>query len=227
MLVISVGDTHFPWIYWRTIDRICERIESTRNVKNVHIIQMGDLYDQYSYSKFPRTHDLYTPKEEVLRGRKLAERMWDMFKKANPRAKCWQLMGNHDVRPYKRILERLPEVETFMDFKSHWSFDKVETILDVSEDLILGGVVYTHGWTKLGNHVAFTGKNTVCGHLHRGGVVTVRHGKKTLWEANAGFCANPHSVPLSYGPLNRYSKTTQGWLEVSEGWPTFRGCLNP
>ena len=227
MLVIAVGDVHAPWVFWKTIDRIVQRVTATKATKNVHIVQLGDLYDQYSFSRFPRTHDLYTPKEEVRRGRQVAERMWERIQKANPRAKCWQLMGNHDVRAYKRIMERLPEVETFMDFKSHWRFDKVETILDDADDLVLGGVSYCHGWTKLGSHVLYTKRNTMCGHLHRGGVVTVRMGKQTLWEANAGLVGNAMSVPLSYGALRRYNSTTQGWAEVEDGWPKFVGTANP
>jgi hypothetical protein len=227
MLVIAIGDVHAPWIYWRTVDRICERVESTRSTKNVHLVQLGDLYDMYSWSRFPRTHSLYTPLQELKKGREVTDRLWERLRKANPKAKCWQLRGNHDVRPYKRVLEKMPETEPLIGIDQLWRFEGVETILDETDDLILGRVSYTHGFTKFGGHVAYTGRNTVTGHLHRGGVTTMRVGSKTLWEANAGLCGNAKAVPLSYGQLRRYNTTTQGWVEVDVFGPRFIGTANP
>lgn len=226
-LVLALGDAHSPWIYWPTVDLFVKRVAATRGKANVHVVQLGDLLDMYSFTRFPRSHDLYTPKEEVRRGRAGAERIWERIQRANPKAKCWQLIGNHDVRPHKRISEQLPETSSLFDLRALWQFDKVTTMKGDQDDLIIGNISIVHGFTALGGHVEYTKRNTICGHLHRGNVVTRRYGRRTLWEANAGWCGNPKALPLSYSQLKRYNKTTQGWLECEDGWPTFRGTINP
>lgn len=225
-LTIAIGDTHFPWTVWRTLNAIIARAEAT---KPRNIVQLGDLYDMYSWSRWARTQNLYTPRQEMKHGRRMAEAFWASLRKAAPRAKLWQIRGNHDIRPHRLVAEKSPELEDFVKQGADglWLFDGVETILDPRETLELNGVVYTHGFRKHGEHVLHTHKNTVCGHLHVGGVVYVRHGLKTLWEANAGLCGNPNSIPLSYTQLRRYSKTTQGWAEVDAHGPRFIHLPNP
>ncbi len=226
-LVLALGDVHAPWTYWRTVEAFVARVAATKGRSNIHVVQLGDLYDMYSWSRFPRTQSLYTPLGEIKEGRKVTERLWDKIRRANPKAKMWQLRGNHDVRPYKRVLESMSEIEPMLGMDELWRFDGVETVLDERETLIIGKVGYTHGFTAMGGHIRYTGMHTVCGHLHLGGVVYVRQGRETFWEANAGFCANPHAVPLGYAPLRRYEKTTQGFLEIDGVNPRFIHLPNP
>ena len=49
--VICVPDMHLPWVDAGALSQIYLAIE--RENPNV-VIQLGDLYDMYSHSKFPR-----------------------------------------------------------------------------------------------------------------------------------------------------------------------------
>lgn len=221
---LAIGDTHFPFTIWRSVDRI---VEAAAALKPANIVQLGDLYDLYAFSKFPRSHNVYTPLQEIQNGRRLAETFWARLRKAAPKAKCFQLKGNHDARPYKRIVEACPELEAHLTLDRLWVFDGVETLKDDKDDLVIRKVLYMHGFRKHGTHVVHNGISTVCGHLHTGGVVYVRRGKETLWELNAGYLGNPHCTPLGYTPQRRFSSWTHGYGLVDERGPRFVPLPNP
>lgn len=229
MLILHLGDTHFPWAHWPTITAFVERVHATRGVKDVHVVQHGDLFDMYAFSRFPRTHNLMTPAQELKKGRGSAEDMWERIRRANPRAKLWQLRGNHDARPKKRVTEALPELESVVApaFEALWTFDGVETIHDETEPLKLGEVACIHGFSAFGKHVAYTEMNTWAGHTHFGAIRYFRKGRGLLWEANCGFAGNPMALPLCYGSYKTTAKGTQGWGETEDGFPKFVGRPNP
>lgn len=187
-------------------------------LKPLHIVQLGDLYDFYSFSRFPRTHNLMTPLQEVEQGRKEAEAFWrDIRKAAGPKAECYQLIGNHDARPAKRVLEKAPELGHLVErgLSGLWDFKDVTTMPSDREELVLSGIVFHHGWRKHGDHVKHNHQSTVVGHLHTGGTVFVAIKGETLFELNAGYIANPLAVPMSYGAQKRFRKETQGvgWID--------------
>lgn len=178
---------------------------------------MGDLYDFFSYTRFPRTHNLMTPQREVELGRRDAEAFWKAIHKAAPKAECFQLRGNHDDRPQKRVLEKAPELEHLVKngLSGLWTFDGVTTLGDSRSELIIDGIVFHHGWRRHGEHMLHNMQNTVVGHLHTGGTVFRTFGKKVLWELNAGFIANPEAVPLQYTAQKVYRRETNGvgWID--------------
>lgn len=216
--VIAIGDTHFPWARQRTLDRIYSLIEAE---KPYAVVQLGDLYDMYSWSRFARTQCIYTPKQEIELGRKYSERMWDLIRKISPKSKLFQLRGNHDERPYKSMLNSAPELEPFMAFSHLWTFDGVETVMDSRDTLELAGVTYMHGFKKHGEHALEIRGNCVVGHLHVGGTVFLRLGGETIFECNAGWTGNPDAVPLSYTALRKHGKTTQGVAKIDRHGPRF------
>lgn len=89
---------------------------------------MGDLLDMYSHSKFPKSQNVYTPKDEEEAGIKKARELWAAIRKASPNSKCVGLLGNHDIRPLKRTLESAPQLEHWIEkyFKDLMQFDGVE-----------------------------------------------------------------------------------------------------
>lgn len=224
-LTVCVGDTHFPFHSRLTVERIVDAVASLRPKI---VVQEGDLFDMYSWSRFPRSENIMTPLQEAKAGRKYAEMFWARIRKAAPKAKLFQIKGNHDARPYLRVQESLPEMEGFLGLDQLWTFDGVETMGDAREELIIRGVVHMHGFRPFGKHVEHNRMNTVTGHLHRGGVHFYRLGAKTLWELNSGFCANPLSRPMSYAQQRRFSQQTQGFgLIDRSGWPMFCPLPNP
>lgn len=224
---LIIGDVHFPFHCKTTLAAICKAVAK---IKPDYIIQVGDLYDQFAFSRFPRSLNGLSPKQELTRARSEAIRFWDHLTRLAPKATCYQLIGNHDERAWARVYSAAPEIESILaePMKELYSFDGVETLPSQRDELILNGICFSHGFrTKLGDHARENGMPTVVGHSHTGGVVYLRLKKKVIWELNAGFCANPHSAALSYTRQRQFSKWTQGYGVIDEFGPRFVPLPNP
>jgi DNA repair exonuclease SbcCD nuclease subunit len=197
--VAAIGDTHFPWVDRPRLDRALAIIKDFRPDA---VVQMGDVFDLYSWSKYARTYDLMTPREELISARSGAEAMWHMIQVNTPGVRCYQLLGNHDDRLFKTVYGKLPELEAvlnYLDVSSLWRFDGVDTQADGRDELELGGNIFIHGYrTRLGDHLNYFGRNVVCGHSHKAGVVYRRYHGETRWEMNVGFIAQPDSPVMQY-----------------------------
>lgn len=216
---LCIGDVHAPFTNTASLRRI-EAI--AREIKPQFIIQVGDALDLYSWSKYSKTLNLMTPQNELELGKKMLYTMWENLKKASPKSKCFQLIGNHDERIVKKLMEKAPELQFLY---------KVEAIFDLPrgielsncerEELIIDDILFMHGHRKFGDHVKHNRMNTVCGHLHKGGVVFERMGKKTIWELNCGFIAQTDSVPMTYSKQTKISHYTQGVGLIDSMGPRF------
>lgn len=121
--------------------------------------------------------------------------MWERIQTIVPKAKCYQLLGNHCVRVTKRIAERLPELADFFSHQNLYKFKNVEVMKSDRDFLIIDGVVYTHGWLgKSIDHAKYFNKPTVHGHRHKPTVET----DGPLWSMDVGHIANENSIPLAY-----------------------------
>ncbi len=220
---IILGDIHYPFSNSSKIKTVIAHI---KKVKPHNVVQIGDLYDFYSWSKFPNKRDVYTPEAEIGLGRELAEEMWARVRKASPKSSLYQLKGNHDERPYKRLLEKNPELFSITSgaLDELFKFPGVSTQRSEREELLLDNVMYMHGYrSKLGDHVRHNNVSTVVGHAHRGGCVFIRSGDKIIWELNAGYLADCDTVPMSYTRQRTISQWTTGFGEIDRnGWPSFR-----
>ena len=198
--ILALGDVHFPFHNKECLERAYSYAEY---FKPDYIIQLGDLLDFYSFSKYPRSHNEFTPKEEVRLGREGASEMWLRLKKASPSSKCYQILGNHCVRPVKRTMETMPEMEDWIKgyFKELFTFDGVNTIYDIREELVIDEILFTHGFLgKEGAHRDYFMRNVVFGHLHKLWVQYRRLHNQQFFEACAGFLGDPDSKGLSYTP---------------------------
>lgn len=217
---------HLPFVCWENVEAI---IKFIRKVRPTYIIQIGDLYDFFSWTRYPFKRDVYTPEAEIGLGREMAEDFWSRAINASANTKRYQLKGNHDDRPYKRLTEKCPELFSIargaIDKLFH--FDGVETIGSSRDELILEEIVFMHGFRpNLGDHAKHNRLSTVCGHSHLGGCVSVRQGDSTIWELNCGFVGDEYSEPLSYTHQRRFSKWTQGFGYIDEFGPRFISLQN-
>lgn len=188
------------------------------------IVQVGDLRDWYSASRFSRKVNLFTPKEEDTQATYYSDLLWETLNRWLPDAEKYQLLGNHCVRPIKRISELAPEFEDDYIPLLHerYTFDGVKTIYDPREELDLGGVRYIHGYlSKLGDHARFNQMPVVCGHSHQGGVVFIPQKDKVSFELNAGYLADPFHPALSYTMQKRATKWTHGFATIDTDGPRF------
>lgn len=218
---LFIPDVHFPFEHEPTLHQIYEFAEK---MKPKNIVQLGDLYDNFSHAKFPRTHNVFTPREEFNLSRKKAEEFWRTLQSKAPKAKCYQITGNHSVRPIKRILEVYPEAEDWIVevVQRMMTFEGVTSVTDPREELMLpGNVCVIHGYrSQLGSHRDYTLTNVVCGHTHRGGVVYRQVRGEVIWELNAGLAGDATSKGLSY-TSQKIVDWTLGWGWLDEYGPRF------
>lgn len=218
--IATISDIHFPFENQKVIDRFIEYVGDER--PDLVIIN-GDAWDMYSHGKFPRSHNVFTPRDEQRLSREKNEAFWQQIKKAHQKAECVQLLGNHDIRPMKRILEEYPEAEDWVKekLKELFSYQGVKTIFDVREELIIGNIAVLHGYrTKLGDHRDYMLMNSINGHSHVGGVVFRQIKGQTLWELNSGFAGDPTAKGLTY-TTQKMSNWTAGFGAVNKYGPQF------
>lgn len=221
--IASISDIHWPFVCQRVVNKFYEYIG---DVKPDVVIINGDAWDMYSHSKFPRSHNQFTPKEEEQKAREQNEIFWTEIQKRSPQSKCYQLLGNHDIRPMKRVLESYPEAEDWIKerLERMFSFCGVKTIHDPREELIFGNVAIHHGYrSKLGDHRDYMLMNSINGHTHMGGVVYRKIRGNTLWELNSGYAGDPESKGLTYTP-QKITNSTPGFGAVDKLGPRFIIC---
>lgn len=206
MKIFVIGDIHFPF---HNKTALKKTLAAIKKEKPTHVVQIGDLYDQYAFSRFSKKNIVLAP-QELEQARAAARDMWSKIRKSCPRASLYQILGNHDIRLVKRAEERLPEAQEFVkkSLMEYYQFEGVRTIEDDTEELVIKGIIFIHGYrSKLGDHMLYNRASTVCGHSHTGGVIFKRLKGETLFELNAGFLADAMSTPLRY----RMQKNTYGW----------------
>ena len=201
--VVILGDAHLPY---GDKGVVSQAIDVIKSVKPYYVIQIGDLYDFYFHSSYPKKLLDITPTEEYEAGRIEAEIFWSKALKSSPKSKCFQLKGNHCDRPYKRLMETHPELMLFAGpgLKKMFEFKGVETIHDSTQELLLktvqGDVLFHHGHrAKLGDHLIYNQTSTVVGHSHSGGVVFKQYSDGLKFELNCGYSGDPSQGPLKYG----------------------------
>ncbi len=188
-----------------------------------HVIHAGDIMDCMSQSSFPKDPNIFTPKQEYILARKQAVAFWKKIKDMFPKAKCYQLLGNHEARLKKSITKNLPSMLHLFDIKQVMQFDGVKTIHDPRETLIIKGIIFTHGHLLSGvaPHATYCNQSVCCAHSHRGAVTPINYKNKIIFELNAGYLADPQSKGLAYTPLKKHSKWTPGFGIIDHLGPRF------
>lgn len=218
--VLCLGDTHFPFAQRKALEwayRLADKHKPT------HVVQMGDLLDQFAFSRYPKV--LKTdPETELANGRAAAEKMWARFKGLS----CFQLMGNHDDRILKKALAAAPELASLVgqSLRALYTFPGVKTVLDGREELILRihgrEVAFQHGHrSRPGSHAAYNRLSTVVGHSHTGSVTYFPSAPGIIWELNAGFLGDLSSPAFGYHAQKRFHTTTLGVGLIDEEGPRF------
>lgn len=219
--IFVFGDTHFKWHHKAALNAALKRV---KEIKPDAIVQIGDLYDMLSYSRFAKSQNFITPDKEIKQSRDAAIRFWEDIKHASRKSRCYQIVGNHDIRPLKKLMDAVPEYESVgrQMVESMMKFEGVKTILDPREELLIDDVIFLHGYhSQLGAHMLESHENVCCGHSHRGGVIYHPWNGKVKWELNVGYIADKNSVPLSYTQRKRFSSWTVGWGEIDSHGPRF------
>lgn len=219
--IAVISDIHWPFHSQRVVDAFhafCKKHQPEIVILN------GDAWDMYAHSKYPRSFNSYSPRDEQELSRKANEEFWKRIKADCPKARCVQMLGNHDVRPLKRVLEAYPAAEDWVEemLRRLFTFDGVETVFDSRQELMLpGNIMVHHGYrSKLGDHSHYTLYNCIIGHTHLGGAVFRQMRGQVRWELNSGVAGDPESKQLSYSP-QKITHWTPGFGWVDEYGPRF------
>lgn len=218
--ILIVGDTHFPFVHQKTLERIYRFAEKEQPA---HIVQIGDLMDQWSHSRFPTSRNYYRPDEEMELARNMSVAFWLELKKACPSAAMHQIMGNHDLRMLKQVLSGAPTLEGLVSasIEKLYEFEGVTTVKDYREELIIQGVMFHHGYmSKHGQQRDFVMQNLCTGHTHRGAVVYRALKDRTIAHLDCGFVGDAESKALSY-TTQKTTGWTLGWGYWDEHGPRF------
>ena len=211
---------HAPWVSKPCMEFIFKMI---KRFEPSHIVQIGDAVDFYSASHFPRSHFI-TPQDEFMQARECLEKIFSHIQKISPKSEVHLLKGNHCNRVMKRSQQMSPELEYMMglSIKEYFTFTNVITHHNSREEVEIDDILFTHGHLSgLGKHAQYYQRKVVCGHSHKGGTFFEQsYDGRTIWELNAGYCADPLSKVMTYTPT-KYSKSTLGVGLVDNGVPIF------
>lgn len=216
-----ISDIHWPFANQRVVDKFLEYVSGHQP----HwVIINGDAWDMYSHSKYPRSHNVFTPRDEQSLAREKNTSFWKSIREKSPNSKCVQMMGNHDIRPLKRVLEVYPAAEDWVAkaLEELFTFDGVKTVFDSREELFLNETtIVFHGYrSQLGAHRDYTLLNCINGHTHLGGVSFRRIRGTTIYELNSGVAGDPESKGLSYTP-QKITHWTPGFGVIDQFGPRF------
>ena len=193
MKVLAIPDRHMPWQH----KRACAwAVSVAKTYKPDAIVGLGDELDLYSLSRYPRSHNLYTPAEEHSRGMGAYRLHWEALRDAAPDAKCFEISSNHVDRLRKRVLERLPEVEHLLDESEVYAVDGVRR---VRRYLRLDGVQYEHGFrAKPSDHAKHNQMSTCHGHTHAASLVWLKNARGNFFNLEVGWLSDEKSPVFNY-----------------------------
>jgi predicted phosphodiesterase len=200
MKVVAIPDLHLPWV---KLDCLKEIYKIIRHEKPTHIVQLGDLYDQYMFSRYDKDFNVISPKEEIEYSREMSKAFWANIHRIG-KYKCIQLVGNHDVRFAKRIMQCLPSLahEIRGLREKYYKFEGVSTYSSDREYIEIDGVIYCHGWLSgITGHKRYFRQSVVHGHSHKPDLHYDQLSKsdfKPLWELDCGCLADSKAVPFDY-----------------------------
>jgi predicted phosphodiesterase len=209
--VFVISDTHFPFNSKKAYAKVLGFIKEERPDA---VVQIGDLLDQYMFSKYGKSPK-FTPEQDIVKGLADAKSMWATIAKFVPKAKLYQILGNHDVRISKRISEVLPALSSIYSPLALYDFPGVKVMKSDRDYLVLDKVVYCHGWlSKSIDHAKHFNQPTVHGHRHRPTVEV----DGPLWSMDVGYLADDKTLPLSY-TASKFSRWRKACGVVEDGLP--------
>ena len=202
--VLILGDTHLPFADKAALR---EAVYRAKHLQPTHIVQIGDLFDHFAFSRFYRDLNKSYPQLELSEGAGQARKLWSDLQKAAPAAKCFQLNGNHDSERLKKlVLQGQPEVYSIVaEFMAQrMTFAGVHTVQEYRDFLTLKingtPTVFCHGWlSTTAKHLNFFKKNVVLGHLHRAEIYYSREfGGASNYAMNVGYLGDENSHVFNY-----------------------------
>lgn len=212
--VLVIPDLHIPFEHKRALDFCC-RVRD--KFKCDTYVQEGDLFDQYSMSRYPKDPDAMNAKDEFNLSKTRVSRWIKEF------PKMVITTGNHCVRILKRIRDAgIPPSMLVKTFNTLWGLPDSWKFIN---RYVVDGVTYIHG-AKSGEYAhANTARdersNIVIAHTHStGGVHWTANYKSAMFGMNVGCLIDETTYAFFYAnEMTR--RPVLGCGVIIDGFPTF------
>lgn len=212
--VLAIGDVHFPFEHQDML-KFLTAIKKKYN-PNL-IIQMGDLFDNHSTSRWEHDPDGYSPGDELKAARKHSKGLFKLFPRVT------MILGNHDVRSAKKAFSVgisahvLSSPHEIMGLPKGW---------EVTNEYIIDGVRYVHGDGFSGHNAhrkaaATSMQSTAIGHIHsHAGVAYLANHNGLYFGLNVGCLIDHHKYAFEYAKFCP-DKPILGCAIIDKGVPHF------
>lgn len=186
--ILVVSDVHIPF---HDPDAVKAFIKYSKKVQPKAIVLNGDIMDFFRLSRFTKGEGR-NPLEEIT----LCRSFLSELRKNNPDANIYYVIGNHETRLERYVMEKAPELVSLIE--------DVFSILKVKDFNIHGctsitmnnSFVFKHG-TLLGNKSGLSAIKEIekaymsgcSGHTHRlAKFITRKSGRKFVWAEGGCLC---------------------------------------
>jgi hypothetical protein len=212
--VLHIPDLHSPFIHKHAL-KFVKKVYKDYGCDTV--IFGGDVFDQYSWSRYPTDPNVLTGRQEFKRAKRQIASWVDVFPEVTITT------GNHDLRFFKRLKEsRIPEEMVVHNFNEIWGLPDTWNWVNQYK---IDNVIYMHGARSGENaHVTNAKDNrcsTVSCHTHStGGVEYMANRENQIFAMNTGCLVNDREVGFAYAnDLTR--RPVLGCGVILDGFPVF------
>lgn len=197
-----VGDLHTPFDHPNYLPFVKDTFKLFNVGRKVFI---GDLFDQYAYSKFPKKPLALNPKQEKDMAKSRIKKYCEAFPKADV------VLGNHDTRYIGRAEEFGIDPELIKEFKDIYGLPKGWNVYDEYENcLIIDDVLYIHGSAYNGQNGAKQAAlneqmSVVMGHGHAfAGVFPIANKRRLMFGMNVGCGIDIGAYAFAYNKKDKF-----------------------
>ena len=209
--IFVISDLHLPYQH-------PDALAFLKKVKDIYkptrVISIGDLFDQYSFSRYDKDPEADNSVIETKKARIAAKKLAKIFPNMDI------VVGNHDIRILLKARRAGLPAEVLRT--KHDIYDLPKTWVWHDPKLIIDDICFVHGRTKVFNKLSKSmSMNTVQGHHHSTAGVTYWASPLTLrWDCIVGCLADPDHYSQEYSK-NDVNKMILGSLIIEDGQPTF------
>lgn len=210
--ILHIPDLHIPFHHKKALSFVARVRDKYKCDK---VILGGDVFDQYSMSRYGKDADALTTREEFERAKYEIQRWVKVFPKVEITT------GNHDIRLIKRLSEvGIPANLLMKTFNEIWELPKTWTWHD---QIIKDDIVFIHG-VKSGMYAHINTardyrKSTVICHTHSSlGVHHLTGPSDSIFAMNTGCLIDDKTYAFAYA-TDFTSRPVLGCGVITNGVP--------
>lgn len=189
MRILVIGDLHIPFVRKGALE-FCRSIY--KQYKCTNVVVLGDILDQYCFSRYTKDPDAMGAAKEFEKALNILQGWYNEF----PDVKL--IIGNHDLRVYKRAMEVQIPTWFMQDLRDVIRLPKK---WEVARQFEIEGVLYRHGEGLSKNAeqaITRSGMSVVYGHTHQACIAYKANRRERLFGFNAGCLVDEKAYAFEY-----------------------------